>query len=65
MKTTVSGFNDEYFYSINKTCKILGLSRRTIDRMEERGEFPKRVLLSPMRKGFRVSDLKKWMEGLK
>ena len=65
MKTTVRGSNDEYFYSINKTCKILGLSRRTIDRMEERGEFPKRVLLSPMRKGFRVSDLNKWMEGLK
>jgi predicted DNA-binding transcriptional regulator AlpA len=33
--------------------------------MEKRGEFPKRVQLSPQRKGYRTSDLKKWVGGVK
>ena len=65
MKTVVSGLNDRYFLSVGQTCDLVGLSRTTLWRKESRGEFPKKVLLSPMRKGYRTSDLTKWMEGLK
>tara|TARA_Y200000002_G_scaffold12580_2_gene10266 strand:- start:341 stop:538 length:198 start_codon:yes stop_codon:yes gene_type:complete len=65
MKTAVSGLNDRYFLSINETCDLVSLSRTTLWRLEQRGEFLKKVLLSPMRKGYRTSDLTKWMEGLK
>ena len=65
MKTVVSGLNDRYFLSINETCDLVSLSRTTLWRLEQRGEFPKKVLLSPMRKGYRTSELIKWLEGLK
>jgi len=65
MKTPVGGLNNRYFLSINETCDLVSLSRTTLWRLEQRGEFPKKVLLSPMRKGYRTSDLSEWMEGLK
>ena len=65
MKTAVGGLNDRYFLSINETCDLVSLSRTTLWRLEQRGEFPKKVLLSPMRKGYRLSEVKKWVEGLK
>ena len=65
MQTPVCGLNDRYFLSVNETCNLVNLSRTTLWRLEQRGEFPKKVLLSPMRKGYRTSDLTKWMEGLK
>ncbi len=65
MKTAVGGLDNRYFLSVSQTCDLVGLSRTTLWRLEQRGEFPKKVLLSPMRKGYRTSDLSKWMEGLK
>tara|TARA_B100000212_G_scaffold269886_1_gene209296 strand:+ start:322 stop:519 length:198 start_codon:yes stop_codon:yes gene_type:complete len=65
MKTAVDGFDNRYFLSINETCEFINLSRSTIYRMEKRGHFPKRVQLSPQRKGYRLSDLKKFLGGLK
>tara|TARA_B100001057_G_scaffold347254_1_gene348566 strand:- start:3619 stop:3816 length:198 start_codon:yes stop_codon:yes gene_type:complete len=65
MKTAVCGLNNRYFLSVNQTCDLIGLSRTTLWRKEQRGEFPKKVLLSPMRKGYRTSDIEEWMEGLK
>ena len=65
MQTPVCGLNNRYFLSINETCDLVSLSRTTLWRLEQRGEFPKKVLLSPMRKGYRTSDLSEWMEGLK
>ena len=65
MKTTVSGFDNRYFLSINETCDLIGLSRSTIYRMEQIGKFPKRVLISTIKKGYRTSELKRWMEDRK
>ena len=65
MQTPVCGLNDRYFLSVNQTCDLVGLSRTTLWRKESRGEFPKKVLLSPMRKGYRKSDVDRWMEGVK
>ena len=65
MKTTVDGFDNRYFLSINETCEFINLSRSTIYRMEKKGQFPKRVQLSPKRKGYRLSDLMKFLGGLK
>ena len=50
MQTPVCGLNDRYFLSVGQTCDLVGLSRTTLWRKESRGEFPKKVLLSPMRK---------------
>ena len=65
MKTAVGGFDSRYFLSVYETCDFVGLSRSSLYRKEMRGEFPKKVLLSPMRKGYRLSEVKKWVEGLK
>ena len=65
MKTAVGGLDNRYFLSVNQTCDLVGLSRTTLWRKESRGEFPKKVLLSPMRKGYRKSDIDSWMEGVK
>ena len=54
-----------FFLTLNQTCEVVNLSRSTIYRMEKRGDFPKRVQLSPNRVGFRTSDLKKWVGGVK
>ena len=65
MKTAVGGFDDRYFLSINETCEYISLSCSTIYRMEMKGQFPKRVQLSPQKKGYRLSYLKKFLGGLK
>ena len=39
----------------------LGLSDRTLIRMERRGDAPPKIRLSPGRIGYRVSDLQAWM----
>ena len=65
MRNPFGGLEDRYFLSINQTCEIVSLSRSTIYRMEKKGQFPKRVQLSPQRKGYRTSDLKKWFGGVK
>ena len=40
----------------------LGISDRTLTRMEALGVAPPKVRLSPGRVGFRVADLTKWLE---
>ena len=54
-----------YFLSLNQTCDVVNLSRSTIYRKVKDGSFPKTVQLSPNRVGFRTSDLKKWVGGVK
>jgi len=39
----------------------IGLSRTTIWRMENRGEFPKRIALSPRRIGWIVEEIEEWL----
>jgi len=65
MKTDFGSFDSRYFLSVYETCDLVGLSRSFLYRKEMRGEFSKKVLLSPMRKGYRKSDVDRWMEGVK
>lgn len=42
--------------------KIIGVSDRTFDRMIERGEAPPATQLSLRRIGYRICDLKAWLD---
>ena len=44
-----------------KVHEVTSLSRTTRWRMERRGEFPKRVRLSPGRVGWRQADIEAWI----
>ena len=41
--------------------RATGLSRTTIWRLEKRGQFPKKVKLSPNRKGRSEREVRRWM----
>jgi predicted DNA-binding transcriptional regulator AlpA len=42
--------------------EIVGVSRRTWERMEARGETPPITKISPNRTGYRLIDLQKWLD---
>ena len=65
MKNSVLSLDKTFFLTLSQTCDVVNLSRSTIYRMEKKGLFPKRIQLSPQRKGYRTSDLKKWVGGVK
>ena len=65
MINSVLSLDKSYFLTLSQTCDVVNLSRSTIYRMEKKGLFPKRIQLSPQRKGYRTSDLKKWVGGVK
>lgn len=65
MKNSVLSLDKSYFLTLSQTCDVVNLSLSTIYRMEKKGLFPKRIQLSPRRKGYRTSDLKKWVGGVK
>ena len=44
-----------------KVHAVTSLSKTTRWRMERRGEFPKRVRLSPGRIGWRLADIEAWI----
>ncbi len=55
-------FNPLQVFNKPATQKLLGLSDRTWDRLEARGETPPKTHLSPNRIGYRASDLKEWLD---
>ena len=65
MKTSVLGLNKGYVLTLSQTIECLNLSRSTIYRLEKKGLFPKRIQLTPQKKGYLTSDLEKWVGGLK
>ncbi len=65
MKNSVMGSDKVYFLSNNQTCEMVNLSISTINRMVREGSFPKKVKLSPNRVGFRLSDVEKWVGGVR
>ena len=65
MKNSMVSLDKSYFLTLSQTCDVVNLSRSSIYRMEKKGLFPKRIQLSPKRKGYRTSDLKKWVGGVK
>jgi predicted DNA-binding transcriptional regulator AlpA len=46
----------------SETIRTVGLSDRTWDRLEERGEGPPKTRISKGRIGHRVCDLKEWLD---
>jgi predicted DNA-binding transcriptional regulator AlpA len=44
------------------TLQITGLSPRTWDRMEAKGLTPPKTQISERRVGYRLSDLKEWLD---
>ena len=47
----------------DRLLEIVPLSRRTILDMEQRGEFPKRFVLTPRRVAWDLAEVEQWMEG--
>jgi prophage regulatory protein len=43
-------------------CNRLGLSRTTLHRMRERGDFPTPIQLGPNSVGWIASDVQAWLE---
>ena len=49
-------------YRLPTVARITGLSKATIYRLRDRGEFPQPVQLSPRCVGWRVKDIEAWLE---
>lgn len=47
-----------------EVIEVTGLSKATIRRMEMRGEFPRRMMLSPMRVAWKKEDIDRWIKNL-
>ena len=52
-----------YFYNFEETILTCNLSRSSIDRLEKKNEFPKRVKLTSKKVGFRASEIEEWCSG--
>jgi predicted DNA-binding transcriptional regulator AlpA len=48
--------------SKRQAYQALGVSLDTWNRMDERGELPPKTQISPGRIGYRVTDLKAWLD---
>ena len=48
--------------SRNEAIKLLGLSDRTFQRLEAKGDVPPKTRLSAHRIGYRISDIKDWLD---
>jgi predicted DNA-binding transcriptional regulator AlpA len=51
-------------HNLNEAAAIMGVTRRTLDRIRARGEGPKIIQLSPRRVGITDADLRQWMAKL-
>lgn len=47
---------------IKGACEMLSISRATMYRLIEKGEFPKPMQLSTRSVGFHIDDINKWIE---
>ncbi len=48
--------------SAKEVIHKISLSRTTIWRMEIRGDFPRRIILSPGRVGWKADEIEEWIE---
>lgn len=51
-----------WYFTRKQLVEITGMSRDTIDRLERKGRFPKRVLLSDRKVGWKVEEVVRWRE---
>jgi predicted DNA-binding transcriptional regulator AlpA len=50
-------------YTRAEVLALLGLSSRNWDRLEAKGDIPKKTQLSPHRIGYRHDHVKEWLDG--
>jgi prophage regulatory protein len=48
--------------TIQQVTEATSLSRTTIWRLQQRGEFPKGIKISEARVGYSVAEINKWIE---
>jgi prophage regulatory protein len=48
----------------DEVLDMVGLGASTVNKLEREGRFPRRVHVGDRRTGWRLSDLKKWLDGL-
>jgi predicted DNA-binding transcriptional regulator AlpA len=51
-----------WYFTRKQIIEITGMSRGTIDRLERRGRFPKRVVLADRKVGWNVAEVEVWRE---
>jgi prophage regulatory protein len=51
-----------WYFTRKQLVEMTGMSRDTIDRLERKGRFPKRVLLSDRKVGWKVEEVVGWRE---
>lgn len=49
------------FLNLREVVEKVGLSATTIWRLERKGDFPKRIKLSPNRRGWEDVQVQEWM----
>ena len=54
---------NEYLAKWPEVRRITTLSYSQVNRLEKRGQFPKRVRLSEQRVAWRLSEIQEWIEG--
>ncbi len=53
---------DRPFLTIKEVSKLIGLSVSTINRLVKKGDFPKKVLISPGRMIFMKKQIEEWID---
>jgi len=48
--------------SIEETCKRVDLHRSSLQRLEEKGQFPKRIATTRLRRGYRSDQIDEWIK---
>ena len=52
----------DYVIKTQNIQSVVGLHPKTVRRMEDRGEFPRGVVLSFRQRGWMASDVYSWLE---
>lgn len=60
----MNAVSSDRFLSISDVAEILGVSKRTIERMEKRGTLPAKTRLSHKTVGWRASRFQEFMSTL-
>jgi prophage regulatory protein len=53
---------DERVLRLKSVLAVTGLSRSSVYRLVQRGEFPRPVALTPRASGWRASEVYQWLE---
>jgi prophage regulatory protein len=58
----LTDYSGSWYFTRKQLVEMTGMSRDTIDRLERSGRFPKRVLLSDRKVGWKVEEVVRWRE---